>query len=91
MEFNEFTDSIGINKETIVVSSHIKKESDSSIINISETDIERSEQIEMNNSIKMVLVSGHFGEFDRKKSKKNIEIVVNCVGSKGSLLNVIKL
>jgi hypothetical protein len=91
MEFTELVDSIGINNEANIVSSHIKKESDSSIINLNETDLESLEMQEKGNFVKLMMVSGHFGEFDRKKSKKNIEIVVNCIGEKGSLLNVIKL
>ena len=47
MEFIEFIDSIGISRETVIVSS--------------------------------------------KKAKKNIEIVVNCINAKGSVLNVVKL
>ena len=91
MEFIEFIDSIGISRETVIVSSHMKKESETSIINLNETDLESSAMQDKINYIKLVLVSGHFGEFDRKKAKKNIEIVVNCINAKGSVLNVVKL
>jgi len=91
MEFIEFFDSIGINHETSIMTSQSKKESEMGIINLNETDLENMEIPEKMNVLKLILVSGHFGEFDNKKSKKNIEIVINLIGSKNSLLNNIKL
>ena len=88
MEFNEFFDTIGISNETNIISCQTKK--DISIINVNETDLENLEMIEKLNNLKLVILSGHFGEFDRKKSKKNIEIVINIVGGKHSALDIMK-
>lgn len=90
MEFNEFSDFVGVNNEYIIPTQN-KKDSEMGIIDLNETDLENVEMIEKNNILKIVLMSGHFGGFDRKKSKKNIEIVVNIIGKKNCPLNIIKL
>lgn len=94
MEYNEFVDFVRITNETFIISSQIKKKNDTGIVNINETDLESIEMHEKRNLLKLILVSGHFGGFDRKKSKKNIEIVVNIIGlddKNKTPLNIIKL
>lgn len=90
MEFNEYVDFVGVYKEYIIPTL-AKKDSEMGILDLNETDLENHEMMEKKNIFKLVLSSGHFGEFDRKKSKKNIEIVVNIINKSYVPLDMIKL
>lgn len=87
MEFSDFKDSIEISPEYTIfpVSSRKKTE-----INLEESDFENSQMKSMKNFLNLCIISGNFGEFDRKKSQKNIEILCNVIGTKNSICPLIK-
>lgn len=87
MEFSDFKDSIEISSEYTIFQINSRKNTE---INLEELDFENSQLKSMKNSLNLCIMSGTFGEFDRKKSQKNIEILCNVISMKNNICSLIK-
>ncbi len=86
MDFSDFRDSIELSPDCSVFRLGIEKRTELSL----EDNYENNQNNSIKNFLNLCIVSGNFGEFDRKKSQKNIEILCNVITNKSNICPLIK-